>query len=562
MLAKKEESRDKIVVLNSGGFDSVVLLNCLHLTYPDSELHSLHFLYGARNEKEQRKCVDKVCTKTGAKNIVIDLPAFTWTKSDFFGESNTHSTQYLEYRNLVFISYALSYAESIGAKRIYVAVLSGSTYNDTNPVFFEGLNSFTQKNSGIKICTPFDSLTKMDLVSYAVLSKTEVEDFFSCDTPNENGEPCKKCDDCLAVEEIKNILTVDHPMKALVQSGYDLNNERFKTLLAEQPIHEVRALINNKCQMRCEHCFYGFEDTVDEEMTKEEYYEVLKEFVLNHGVQNIHFSGKEPLFNSDIVWYAQQIKKDNLPCTFNLVTNGINVPKYISDLKECGIEHIALSVDDILDTNGVRSVRGVTDRAIKACNKAGVKVEVFIDLHINNYNRLTDIINTLNRKYLVHKFFFRTIRSIGHAEGSDSLVYLTGEQLNEAWTQVKECAKAIKREFEFTVSIEYLSSIEGTELFSDISACESFYSYRFFDNLSLMAEEYCHRYSGTYTLTPDGYLLGCASEVSCPNYNEVSVGNVRYTPLAELIERGKKVAYGCNDHYQFEKCLECSCKNL
>lgn len=564
--AKKEEpkvEKEKIVVLNSGGFDSVVMMNCLHLTEPDKELHSIHFLYGALNEAQQQECVDKVCEKCGAKNIVINLPNFSWTKSDFFGETNLHDSQYLEYRNLIFIAYALSYAESIGAKRIYVAVLAGSTYNDTNPIFFKGLNSFTQKNSGIEICTPFETLTKYDLVTYAVQSKMEITDFFSCDTPDENGNPCGKCCDCKIVEDIKSILKVDTPIKALIHAGYNFGDEKFKRLLSEQPIEEVRALINNDCQMQCEHCFYGFDNMKGKALSREQYYSVLKDFVLNHGVKNIHFSGKEPLFDDSIVWYAEQIHKDKLPCTFNLVTNGINIPKYIDDLKKYGVEHIALSVDDVLDTNGVRSVHGVTDKALKACNKAGVKVEVFIDLHENNYDKVDEIVNFLNRKYLVNKFFFRTIRNIGHAEKSDSLVALTGKQLDDAWTLVKGCAKQYqKKEFEFTISIEYLPEIQGTTLMQDIDACESTYSCQFTSNCSLMVEEFCHRYSGTYTLTPDGYLLGCASEVSCPNYDEVSIGNVKDLLLIELIERGKEEAYRCNDHYLKENCLECSCKNL
>ena len=137
----EEKNVEKIVVLNSGGFDSIVLMNCIYKTQPDAEIHSIHFHYGARNEKQQQACVDKVCEKCSAKNVVINLPKFDWTSSDFYGDSYDYKSQYLEYRNLVFLSYAISYAESIGAKKIYLAILKDGNYSDTNPAFIKAVNS-------------------------------------------------------------------------------------------------------------------------------------------------------------------------------------------------------------------------------------------------------------------------------------------------------------------------------------------------------------------------------------------------------------------------------------
>ena len=74
----------KIVVLNSGGFDSVVLMNYLHTIQEEKEIYSLHFLYGANNEKQQLECVNKVCERVGAVNKIIQLPNIDWTQSNFF----------------------------------------------------------------------------------------------------------------------------------------------------------------------------------------------------------------------------------------------------------------------------------------------------------------------------------------------------------------------------------------------------------------------------------------------------------------------------------------------
>ena len=193
----------KIVVLNSGGFDSVVLMNYLHTIQEEREIYSLHFLYGANNEKQQLECVNKVCEKVGAVNKVIQIPKIDWTSNDFFGsEEHSKESRYLEYRNLIFLSYAISYAESIGADKIYLAFLNHNDYPDTTLQFLQGLNYFCEPASGISIDAPFifDNKTRLGhIAKYLGITK---EDYFSCDFPHNDGTPCGVCSDCEALKEI------------------------------------------------------------------------------------------------------------------------------------------------------------------------------------------------------------------------------------------------------------------------------------------------------------------------------------------------------------------------
>ena len=193
----------KIVVLNSGGFDSIVLMNYLHTIQEENEIYSLHFLYGANNEKQQLECVNKVCEKLGAVNKVIQLPLIDWTQSNFFeSEGYDKQSQYLEYRNLIFLSYALSYAEAIGAEKVYLALINNSGYPDTTVEFLQGLNHFCEPASHIFIDAPFLFDSKQRLAHIAQYLGITKEDYFSCDVPTLEGIPCGKCDDCLALEEI------------------------------------------------------------------------------------------------------------------------------------------------------------------------------------------------------------------------------------------------------------------------------------------------------------------------------------------------------------------------
>lgn len=186
---------EKIVVLNSGGFDSVCLMHYVRDLHGEGAgIYSLHFLYGARNQAQQAACVEGVCKKLGAFNNRIPLPEFSWTSGDFYGLGCTHDGQYLEYRNLVFLSYALSYAQSIGAGKVYWAVLHNGRYVDTNARFLRSMASVARMG-GIELCSPFSKWSKKDLVPYVEKYGITSRDYFTCDTPV-NGKPCGECPDC------------------------------------------------------------------------------------------------------------------------------------------------------------------------------------------------------------------------------------------------------------------------------------------------------------------------------------------------------------------------------
>lgn len=193
----------RCVALNSGGFDSIVLMNYLHTIQGEENIHSLHFLYGANNEKQQLECVNKVCEKLGAVNKIIKLPPIDWTASEFFTNSEYEvNAQYLEYRNLIFLSYALSYAEAIKADKIYLAFINNSHYPDTSNEFLQGLNSFCQPASGITIDAPFIFDSKYRLGHIAKYLGITSDDYFSCDKPKSDGSPCGECLDCETLKEV------------------------------------------------------------------------------------------------------------------------------------------------------------------------------------------------------------------------------------------------------------------------------------------------------------------------------------------------------------------------
>lgn len=550
----------KIVVLNSGGFDSVVLLHYIKFENPNSEITSLHFKYGARNQKQQLESVDNVCERLDIRNVCIDIPPISWTSRDFYGESNSYESQYLEYRNLIFLSYAISYAESIGANSVYLATLKGLHYPDTSDTFFKGINSFTKPLSNIEVITPFSTCEKIDLIYYANKYSVNCGEFFSCDTPDSLGNPCGKCADCEDIKFINNVLTLDHPHKVLVRNGYDYTDPDFIKVSREQKVKEIRLLLNNSCQLKCRHCFYGFEDTKLPVLSNEELYKIVQE-ADKLGLENVHFSGKEPLYDDSIVWFAKKMFEDKLNITFDIVTNGINIPKYAHDLKKYGLKKFYLSVDDVLNANGIRSVKGVTDKALKVCCDENIDVEIFIDLHSNNCDKVLDIVSYLSDTYsCVSRFYIRTIRNIGNAK---DMKLLSISELEQAFVGILNSAvKYPDKKFEMNIGIEYEAVIYNGEdnMFVEPLETQDFmFTTLVLPNFNMILEDRCYRYEFQITITPDGFALGCGSEVSCDNYDKISVGNVRDHSLEELIQIGKDTVTGvCNENYCGNDCKKCS----
>lgn len=201
---------EKVVVLNSGGFDSTVLLHYVKDYYPVAEIHSLHFSYGQRSSEEELKWSEYNAKKLGAKIKNITLPKFDWTKSTFYDEIYDYEGQYLEWRNLIFIAYAFSYAEAIGANKVFCAFFKSGSYKDISRAFIHGISAV---GNNIEVIAPFSDMElefKDYLIPFAVAYNIEPGTFHSCDISN---IPCGKCIDCVALEPIIKELKINAAQK-------------------------------------------------------------------------------------------------------------------------------------------------------------------------------------------------------------------------------------------------------------------------------------------------------------------------------------------------------------
>jgi len=209
-------NKKKAVILLSGGLDSsTVLYIALKKNY---DCHCLLFDYGQKHKKELLRAIT-LAKKTGAGYTVVKI-SFPWNKSALIRKGggdikdasakllftkpsslvkikNLPST-YVPGRNTIFISYALAYAETIGAERIFIGAnaVDFSGYPDCRPRYIRAWNNLIKSlGAKIKIEAPLLALKKSEIIKKGVALGVPYELTWSCYRGLKY--PCGKCDSCL-----------------------------------------------------------------------------------------------------------------------------------------------------------------------------------------------------------------------------------------------------------------------------------------------------------------------------------------------------------------------------
>jgi len=205
----------KAVVVLSGGLDSTV---CMSVAKQDGyKIFPITFSYGQRHSREieQAKKVAKFYSCN--KHLILDIgffreigaSALTSYNIDVPTDRSVEQMQedipvtYVPFRNAVFLSMAVGYAEAIQAEKIYIGVnaLDYSGYPDCRPRFIQAFQEVvnlgtaaSDKNMPIKIATPLISLTKGEIIKVGVKNGAPLHLTTSCYLGGEKA--CGKCDSC------------------------------------------------------------------------------------------------------------------------------------------------------------------------------------------------------------------------------------------------------------------------------------------------------------------------------------------------------------------------------
>lgn len=198
----------KAIILLSGGLDSTTTL--YYAKSKDFTCHALIFDYDQRHKREIKSAV---LIAKGAKVpyqiLKIKLP---WGGSSLLDKKvkvpNSRSLKemskdipstYVPARNTIFLSFALSFAEAVGAEAIFIGAnaVDFSGYPDCRPSFYKAFHKMIKegtKAGKIKIYTPLIKMTKEEIVRLGRKLGAPLESTWSCYEGGE--EPCMVCDSC------------------------------------------------------------------------------------------------------------------------------------------------------------------------------------------------------------------------------------------------------------------------------------------------------------------------------------------------------------------------------
>lgn len=204
----------KVLVLASGGLDSTVVVALYkNLGY---DVHLLYLPYGNINEKAETERLLKLREKFDipAENILAIKLNLNYSNSSCIHKDSTNP--YVEMRNLIFISYAISVAEAKGIDEVAVGFIKTlDEYKDTTEEFVVMMNNLSVSTTGIEVKAPLKHLDKRGVYELGKKLGVSLTDVFSCNTPN-GDKPCGECYDCVDIKQLIkqcNIPDEENPFK-------------------------------------------------------------------------------------------------------------------------------------------------------------------------------------------------------------------------------------------------------------------------------------------------------------------------------------------------------------
>jgi len=200
------------VVLLSGGLDSATVGAIARRD--GFAVHALSLRYGQRHAVELDAAA-KVAAAAGAmqhKVVEIDLRAFGGSaltddidvpKSGV--DPGVIPITYVPARNTIFLSFALAWAEVLGASDIFVGVnaLDYSGYPDCRPEYLAAFETMARlatkagvEGAALRIHAPLIALTKAEIIRTGVDLGVDYAMTSSCYDPAADGAACGACDSC------------------------------------------------------------------------------------------------------------------------------------------------------------------------------------------------------------------------------------------------------------------------------------------------------------------------------------------------------------------------------
>lgn len=205
------------VVLLSGGLDSATVLALASAA--GYAVNALTFRYGQRHGIEIERARALAERWKVARHVVADIDLRLFGGSALTADIDVPKDRpaaemgegipvtYVPARNTIFLSFALAWAETLGATDILIGVnaLDYSGYPDCRPEYIEAFTRMAnlatkagvEGTARVRVLTPLIACSKADIIRTGRGLGVDYAMTISCYDPAADGRPCGRCDACL-----------------------------------------------------------------------------------------------------------------------------------------------------------------------------------------------------------------------------------------------------------------------------------------------------------------------------------------------------------------------------
>jgi len=203
-------------VLLSGGLDSTTVLA---VAKRDGYTpHAMTFRYGQRHAVEIEAARRVAAAHDVTQHVVVDIDLRQWGGSALTGDDAVPKDRdveaahdeipvtYVPARNTIFLSFALAWAEVLGADAIFIGVnaLDYSGYPDCRPEYIESFERMAnlatragvEGTQRLRIHAPLQHLSKAEIIALGRSLGVDYSLTTSCYDPAPDGTACGHCDAC------------------------------------------------------------------------------------------------------------------------------------------------------------------------------------------------------------------------------------------------------------------------------------------------------------------------------------------------------------------------------
>jgi 7-cyano-7-deazaguanine synthase len=208
-----EQNRPCAVLCLSGGMDSCV---CATLAARDYDVYAVHFSYGQRTERRELLAAQDIARIAGVRELLhLKIDIFRRIGGSALTDHNIAvpdapaeessigavvPVTYVPFRNAHFLSAAVSWAEVLGAKTVFIGAVEqdSSGYPDCRPAYYDAFNQLIKtgtKDGDIIVNTPLIHLKKSEIVRLGVELGAPFHVSWSCYSGET--EACGICESCV-----------------------------------------------------------------------------------------------------------------------------------------------------------------------------------------------------------------------------------------------------------------------------------------------------------------------------------------------------------------------------